>query len=309
MLAMTCTFEVPVLVTVNAWTPEAVPTGTPPKPIPVGLSRRLLRTYVNLSPLLMALVPPAVVTLTSTVLLAAPAGLVAVIWVALLTVKVVAAVAPKATAVAPVRFVPVIVTDVPPAGGPPLGTRELTVGAAVMYVNLSPALMALVPPAVVTVTSTVLLAAPAGLVAVIWVALLTAKVVAAVAPKATAVAPVRLVPVIVTEVPPAGGPPLGTRELTVGAAVRYVNLSPALMALVTPATVTRTSTVPEPAGLVAVTEVVLLTMTPVAAVVPNVTAVAPPRLVPVIVTEVPPPPGPELGATELTVGGEAPDSV
>ena len=38
--------------------------------------------------------------------------------VALLTVNVVAAVAPKFTALAPVKFVPVIVTDVPPAAGP-----------------------------------------------------------------------------------------------------------------------------------------------------------------------------------------------
>jgi hypothetical protein len=44
--------------------------------------------------------------------LVAPLGTVAVIWVALITVKE-AEVPLKATAVAPVRFVPVIVTDVP----------------------------------------------------------------------------------------------------------------------------------------------------------------------------------------------------
>src|SRR5579872_1856835 len=48
--------------------------------------------------------------------------------VALLTVKVVAAVAPKCTAVAPVRFVPVTVTDVPPALGPVVGLTAVTVG-------------------------------------------------------------------------------------------------------------------------------------------------------------------------------------
>jgi hypothetical protein len=58
------------------------------------------------------------------------AGDVAVIDVALLTVKVVAAVAPKSTAVAPVKFVPVMVTDVPPAAGPLLGLTFVTVGAA-----------------------------------------------------------------------------------------------------------------------------------------------------------------------------------
>ena len=61
--------------------------------------------------------PPGVVTVTSTVP-AACAGAVAVIWVAETTVKVVAAVAPKSTAVAPVKPVPVMVTD-GAAGGRP----------------------------------------------------------------------------------------------------------------------------------------------------------------------------------------------
>ena len=47
-----------------------------------------------------------------------PAGLTAVIVVALTTVTPVAAVGPKATAVAPVKPVPVIVTKMPPAVGP-----------------------------------------------------------------------------------------------------------------------------------------------------------------------------------------------
>ena len=66
-------------------------------------------------------------TVTSTVP-AAPAGAVAVIEVALLTVKVVAAVAPNLTPVAPVKLVPVMVTEVPPAVGPELGLTEETVG-------------------------------------------------------------------------------------------------------------------------------------------------------------------------------------
>ena len=68
------------------------------------------------------------VTLMSTV--PVPAGDVAVIWVAELTLKVVAAVAPKVTAVAPVKLVPVIVTVVPPAPGPDVGEIDVTVGAA-----------------------------------------------------------------------------------------------------------------------------------------------------------------------------------
>ena len=73
-------------------------------------------------------VPPAVVTLTSTV--PVPAGEVAVIEVAELTVKLVAAVAPNVTAVVPLNPVPVMVTDVPPAAGPDVGEIEVTVGAA-----------------------------------------------------------------------------------------------------------------------------------------------------------------------------------
>ena len=74
-------------------------------------------------------VPPVVVTLTSTV--PVPAGDVAVICVAELTVKLVAAVAPKVTAVAPVNPVPVIVTDVPPVVDPDVGAIEVKVGGAV----------------------------------------------------------------------------------------------------------------------------------------------------------------------------------
>ena len=98
---------------------------------------------------LVALVPPAVVTVTSTV--PVPEGAVAVICVAVFTVKPVALLVPNFTAVAPVKFVPVIVTLVVPPVGPAVGERLVTVGAAT-YVYWSLALVALVPPAVVTVT-------------------------------------------------------------------------------------------------------------------------------------------------------------
>jgi hypothetical protein len=74
--------------------------------------------------------------------------------------------------------------------------------------------MALVPPAVVTVTSTV--PTPAGEVAVIWVALSTVKE-PALLPNLTAVAPEKLVPVMVTLVPPDVGPVFGLTLVTVGA--------------------------------------------------------------------------------------------
>ena len=123
---------------------------------------------------------------------------------------------PKRTTVAPVKFVPVIVTEVPPVVGPALALTEVTVGAGV-YVKWSLAEVALEPPTVVTVTS-IVPAMCTGEVAVIVVMLTTVTDVAAVAPKLTPVAPVRFVPVIVTEVPPAVGPAFGLTDVTVGGA-------------------------------------------------------------------------------------------
>ena len=74
-------------------------------------------------------VPLGVVTSTLAVP-AVPAGVVAVIEVALTTVTPVAAVPPMVTAVAPVKSVPVIVTDCPPASGPDDGLMAVNVGAA-----------------------------------------------------------------------------------------------------------------------------------------------------------------------------------
>ena len=74
-------------------------------------------------------VPPGVVTNTLAVP-ALPAGVMAVIEVALLTVNEVAALPPIVTAVAPVKPVPVIVTDCPPAKGPDEGEMAVTVGPA-----------------------------------------------------------------------------------------------------------------------------------------------------------------------------------
>jgi hypothetical protein len=59
-----------------------------------------------------------------------PAAEVAVIEVAELTVKLVALVDPNFTAVAPVKLVPVIVTDVPPDDGPEVDEIDVTAGAA-----------------------------------------------------------------------------------------------------------------------------------------------------------------------------------
>ncbi len=71
--------------------------------------------------------PPGVVTATATGP-AVPAGVVAVICVALSTTTPVASVPPTVTLVAPVKFVPVITTLVLPAVGPALGATPLIVG-------------------------------------------------------------------------------------------------------------------------------------------------------------------------------------
>ena len=72
-----------------------------------------------------------------------------------------------------------------------------------------------------------------------------------------------------------------------------------------PGVVTVTSTTPVPAGLSAVIDVSLTTVTFVAAVVPKSTAVAPVKPVPVIVTKVPPAVEPLVGLRPVTVGAAA----
>jgi hypothetical protein len=101
-----------------------------------------------------------------------------------------------------------------PGGGPGGGGVVLGGGGGDTNVNVSALVTALVPPGVVTVTLTV--PVPAGDVAVIVVALVTLKLVAVVEPNLTVEAPVKLVPVIVTPVPPLVGPVLGFTEVTAG---------------------------------------------------------------------------------------------
>jgi hypothetical protein len=60
-----------------------------------------------------------------------PAGAVAVICVALFTVKLVAGTAPKSTAVTPLKSVPVMVTELPPARKPLAGETAVTATLAV----------------------------------------------------------------------------------------------------------------------------------------------------------------------------------
>jgi hypothetical protein len=155
----------------------------------------------------------------------------------------------------------------------------------------------------VTVTSTVAPAVPAGEVTVTDVDVLD-KIVATLAPKFTAVGPARPVPVTVTCWPPIDGPELATAPDTKGK-VPYVNRSAGKVLDVTPAAVTVTSTVPAAsAGEMTVQVVLDEQLTAVPAVPPKLTVVAPgTNPVPVTVTTVPPPIGPELGATEATPKG------
>ena len=79
--------------------------------------------------------------------------------------------------------------------------------------------LARLPLCPLTVTVTVAApAVPAGVVAVMVVLLTTVTFVAAAEPKLTVAPEAKLVPVIVTEVPPAIGPLFGATAVTVGCA-------------------------------------------------------------------------------------------
>jgi hypothetical protein len=167
---------------------------------------------------------------------------VAVIRVSEFTVKAVAASVPNITEVAPVNPEPVTIVTAPPATGPAEGERPVTAGTGAVKVNWSAGDVGLVPPAVVTVTSTVP-ATWAGDVAVICESEITVNEGTAAVPNVTADAPVKPVPVMVTEVPPAVNPPAGEIKVTPGIGTK-VNWSEVVTGLVPPAVATVTSMVP-----------------------------------------------------------------
>jgi hypothetical protein len=178
-------------------------TGVPTPPL-VGVKLVIVgaATTVKLDELVT--VPPGVVTLIFPV--EAPVGTVVAIEVAV-TVPRVAAVPLNFTLVAPVRFVPVMVTGVPT---PPLVGLELVIVGAATNVKLDE--LVTVPPGVVTLIFPVVV--PVGTVVAIDVAVTVPKV-AAVPLNFTLVAPERFVPVMVTGVPT---PPLeGLKLVMVGA--------------------------------------------------------------------------------------------
>lgn len=162
----------------------------------------------------LALSPPGFVTVTVT-LPAEPAGLAATMLVLLFTVTLVAAVVPNITLAPARKFVPVIVTPVPPVVGPLLGLILVIVGGKdALYVKALDKLP-LSPLGLITATLT----APAvfaGAVAVMELLLVTETLVAAALPKVTVAPETKFVPVIVTMVPPIVEPTVGETLLTVG---------------------------------------------------------------------------------------------
>jgi len=231
-------------------------------------------------------VPHAVVT--AIVPLVVPLATTAVIWVALFTAKLDAALPLNVTAVAPLKLLPAITTGVPTGPVPGLNP-EIEGGVVTLKLVAEVA----VPSGVVTAMVPVVV--PLATVADRCASLLTVKLLAALPLKATAVAPVKLAPVITTVVPT--GPLAGLKLNMVGGAVTTkllaeVAVPPGVVRLIFPLL--------EPLATTAVTCVALFTEKLEAAIPPNVTAVAPVRFVPVMVTEVPD--APDAGA-KLAMAG------
>ena len=140
-----------------------------------------------------------------------PAATVAVAVVLLITLRPVAGVPLIVTLVAPVKLVPNKVTTVPT--GPEVGVKLVMVGSEA--VTTKELLLNAFPAGVVMRTKPVVL--PLETTAVAVVEFTTTRPDAVVPLKATLVAPVKLIPVIVTLVPI--GPDVGVKLVMTGAAL------------------------------------------------------------------------------------------
>jgi hypothetical protein len=224
---------------------------------------------------------------------------VAVIWVAEFTTNVAVTLLKVTDDVVnpvPLKFVPVILTDVPTP--PKVGVNEVIVGAATTV-----KLVVLVAVLTVFVTLILPVVAPVGTVAVIEVAEFTVNEVAVVVLNLTAVVPQKLVPVMVTVDPV--GPLAGVKEVMVGAAA-VATVKSAALAVSAPGVWTVIVPVAAPAGTTAVALVSLTNANVVAGVEGgplNVTPVMPVNPVPVIATEVPT--TPHLGLKLVTAAADA----
>ena len=152
--------------------------------------------------------PPGLITLTETAPI--PEGATALIELSLRIVNI-ARLAPNITSVAVVKPVPVRVTLLPPAMGPKLGDKLISIGAAT-YWNAAPLLV----PEVVSSVTAITPADLGGVVAVTMLSEMTVKAVAAVPPKNTSRVLIKPVPVMVTTVPPPIGPEIGAMEVMTG---------------------------------------------------------------------------------------------
>ena len=169
------------------------------------------------------LAPPAVWTLTTPVAALAPMLNVAVIVVALTTLRLVTVMLPGTLTVAPeINPVPVNVTLTDAPCAPVDGLTEDSVGTGGLMVNVW---TLLVPPVVVTVTEPVAALPPIVNVAVIVVALTTLRLVTVTPVGAPMVAPeIKPVPVNVTGMVAPCTPPEGLIEDSVGTGGPIVNV-------------------------------------------------------------------------------------
>ncbi len=253
-----------------------------------GLNPEMVGAPVTVNVPELVSVPPGVVTLILPVV--APEGTVAVILLAELMVNV-ALVPLNFTEVAPVKFEPLITTEVPT--GPLFGLNPVMVGAGCVPDTVKFEELVAVPPGVVTLIFPVV--APEGTVAVILLEELMVNV-ALVPLNFTEVAPVKFVPWITTEVP--ARPLLGLKPEMVGADCVVTVKLPELVE-VPPGVVTLILPVVAPEGTVAV--ILLAELIVKVALVPsNFTEVAPVKFEPLIVTEVPT--GPLFGLNPEMVG-------
>ena len=231
----------------------------------------LSRVELTVKALALVPVPAALVMLMAPVV--APLGTVVLTWLSETTVKL-AAVPLKPTAVAPLNPLPVSVTEVPT--GPLVGANEPITGAE-MTVKALP----LTPVPAPFVALMVPVVAPLGTVVSIRLSEATVKL-AAVPLKATAVVPVKLLPVRVTAVPTA--PLVGAKEAIAGGAEPAVVTVKLLVLVPVPAAVV-TLMVPVVAPLGTVVSIRLSETTVKLAAAPlKATAVAPVNALPVNVT-------------------------
>jgi hypothetical protein len=164
--------------------------------------------------------------------------------VALCTVNEAADTPPKRTAVAPVKFVPLMLTSWLEEAD--AGEKEVIVGTAAAS-QVKPASVA-VPAGVVT---EILPVAPSPTTAMIVVASIIAKEAAATDPKRTTVAPLRWLPRIVTDCPFRAD--VGTKEARLGTA-EGVNVNPVNEAVPAGVTTDTEPLDPAPTTAVMVTE-------------------------------------------------------